>query len=837
MVCIGVRWGVFALLSAALVACGGGSGGGDGGGAGSSTVSVSVTGSGEVSASGADITCSSTCSGSVPNGTQVTLTATAAGGYQFAGWGGACSGTGDCRLTISAATSVTAGFTQVAAGGNALTVSKAGSGTVTSSPSGINCGADCSESYSSGTSVTLTAQAANGYTFSGWSGPCSGTGSCTVSMSQARVVSATFSSTGAGGQGCTLTRASGTSPTFASSHPKVLLNHAATKTCLQTLLSNGTSSATRFKGMVDTQLNGGNIYGFEPWYAALMYQVTGEVRYASYAIAQTDAFVASEEALISANQRATVAADSYLEVGPTIGSIAIVYDWTYDRLTPTQRSRWIAYANQAVWNVWNHNQARWGSATYAWSGWSVDNPSNNYYYSFLKATMLLGLATRGENTSAQGWIDKFRTEKIGNQLIPTFNSDLVGGGSREGTGYGTAMKNLWQLYDWWERSTGERIATLTPHTLSSMAHMMHSIVPTLDRLAPTGDHARDSTAALFDYHREHLLGLISLFPQERQSGAAKALLDASSVPRMTQYFEYFVDYLNEPPQLPATALSDLSTTYWGSGTGQLMMRSAWDTGATYSNFICGPYTESHAHHDQGSFVIYRGNWLAYDANIDSASGIEQGEEMHNLVRISQGGSVVRQREGAPRCNLLALADNAQFTYAVADVTPIYNGNSAITKVQREYLFLRPSTFVVFDRVEAANGTSRIWTLNVPGTASSSGNTISYVNGANRLDVLRVAPTGLTPTISGRRVEVTHTASGASLFLNVLGTNGSVSNAVAANGTGTTGASITLADGRTATVRFSNTGTGGSLEISAGGGLAAFSGALPTTVIPPPLFRN
>ena len=76
-----------------------------------------------------------------------------------------------------------------------LTVSKAGtgSGTVTSSPAGISCGSDCSESYTSGASITLTASAASGSTFAGWSGACSGTAStCTVSMSAAKTVTATF---------------------------------------------------------------------------------------------------------------------------------------------------------------------------------------------------------------------------------------------------------------------------------------------------------------------------------------------------------------------------------------------------------------------------------------------------------------------------------------------------------------------------------------------------------------------------------------------------------------------------------------------------------------------
>jgi hypothetical protein len=215
-----------------------------------------------------------------------------------------------------------------------------------------------------------------------------------------------------------------------------------------------------------------------------MGQVTGAASYCSYAVTQTESFVQSEEALINANQRAVVAEDSYLEVGPLIGNLALVYDWCRANMTTAQRSCWVTYANQAVWNVWHHNDAQWGNATYPWSGWSVDNAVNNYYYSLLEATMLLGLATQGENTQANAWLQQFRTTKIENQLIPTFTRDLTGGGSREGTGYGTAMKNLWRLYDWWERSTDERLANRTPHTLASMAHLMHSIVPTLDKLAP-----------------------------------------------------------------------------------------------------------------------------------------------------------------------------------------------------------------------------------------------------------------------------------------------------------------------------------------------------------------
>jgi predicted phage tail protein len=75
-----------------------------------------------------------------------------------------------------------------------VTVTKAGSGTgtVTSNPTGITCGADCSESYPGGTVVTLTATPASGSTFGGWSGACSGTSTCTVTGNTSISVTASF---------------------------------------------------------------------------------------------------------------------------------------------------------------------------------------------------------------------------------------------------------------------------------------------------------------------------------------------------------------------------------------------------------------------------------------------------------------------------------------------------------------------------------------------------------------------------------------------------------------------------------------------------------------------
>jgi YD repeat-containing protein len=77
-----------------------------------------------------------------------------------------------------------------------LKVTQAGTGkaTITSSPAGIDCGTACRADFAPNTVVTLTASPATSSTFGGWAGACTGTATaCTVTLDQARSVSATFS--------------------------------------------------------------------------------------------------------------------------------------------------------------------------------------------------------------------------------------------------------------------------------------------------------------------------------------------------------------------------------------------------------------------------------------------------------------------------------------------------------------------------------------------------------------------------------------------------------------------------------------------------------------------
>jgi len=602
-------------------------------------------------------------------------------------------------------------------------------------------------------------------------------------------------------------------PVYPTQHPRIYLTPNRTR--LQAALTQGTPAASRFRAKVDQWLAGADIWGFRPWNGALLSQLTSNPAYCVKAVSTVEAQVAAAEAAIAAGQRPVVAFDSYLEIGEMIGDLALVYDWCPAQVTSAQRTRWIAYANQAVWNVWNHTQARWGNLSAPWSGWSVNNPSNNYYYSFLRATMLLGLATKGENAQADAWLLKFRDEKVLGQLVPRFEADLAGGGSREGTGYGVSMRRLFELYLIWQATTGEDLATRTGHTRTSMLAFMHQIVPTLDRIAPTGDHARDSTAAFFDYHRDYLEELMAIFPASPLAQRAKTLLAGSSVPAMTNAFMLAYDFINDPSGIQPLPLDGLNTAYHAKGIGEIYARSGWDKGATWVNLIAGPYTESHAHQDQGSIMIYKGGWLAYDANVQSRSGLSQTTASHSLVRIDRSGVPVRQ-VGVTTSTLQALHQGPGYVYASADVTPAYNGNTAVQKVQRELLYLAPDVVVVFDRVQSAADTAQTWQLAVPVAPSISGATATIANAGHTLSVARIAPVGAAMSVynclsdpdlkGGYRLDE-RLPGGDQRYLHVLAMDGAVASASAS---GATGVTLNLAAGGTVTVSFVRDAPGATL---------------------------
>lgn len=173
---------------------------------------LTVAGPGAVDVPGGE-RCAAACKYAVPTGGAMTLTAVPNEGAAFQGWGGACSGTGTCTVELTGRVEVTAAFgpaspagpppvepppppppppaeppqpppppPPAAKGELEVALQGPGVGRVTSEPAAIDCGGTCRASLDAGTTVTLGATPAPGHTFAGWSGVCSGTGTCAVTV-------------------------------------------------------------------------------------------------------------------------------------------------------------------------------------------------------------------------------------------------------------------------------------------------------------------------------------------------------------------------------------------------------------------------------------------------------------------------------------------------------------------------------------------------------------------------------------------------------------------------------------------------------------------------------
>ncbi|MDQ3678160.1 MAG: hypothetical protein M3401_15420 [Actinomycetota bacterium] len=153
-----------------------------GGDAAGPALVLSVQGKGAVVSDDESIRCAeAACREELDSGSRVLLRAEPQRGWQFSRWSGACSGRGPCRLVVKTDTSVTALFKRVGDPRD-VTVRVDGRGTVVSYPAGISCGADkeCRATFKRSGELQLTAAAARGHRFAGWSGDCDGVRPCVV---------------------------------------------------------------------------------------------------------------------------------------------------------------------------------------------------------------------------------------------------------------------------------------------------------------------------------------------------------------------------------------------------------------------------------------------------------------------------------------------------------------------------------------------------------------------------------------------------------------------------------------------------------------------------------
>ena len=357
----------------------------------------------------------------------------------------------------------------------------------------------------------------------------------------------------------------------------------------------------------------------------------------------------------------------------------------------------------------------------------VDNPGNNYHFSFLEATMTWGFAS-----DSPTWLDLLAQEKLPALVAYFPGCRAVAAARAPATAWRRCVSSI---------STGsgatrpdEDLAALSSHLADSIDYWIHATVPTLDRYAPIGDLARERYPWLYDYHRRLVLEARAMATDPPLAARAAWWLHRISIGEMTSGFNFRHDLL--PAGTVEAAPAPLR--HHATGTGHLFARSSWRPDAVWASFVAGPYDQSHAHQDQGAFNLFAGDFLAVTENVFSHSGIEQGSEIHNTLRFERAGAIVGQHECVNTMTVTGGAGGR--TVAVADLAAAFAGTGAVTAWQRTLDF-DAFGLTVSDAWSAAGGVTAVFQVNVPTLPSISG-------GVATAGALRIRPlVPANPTLS------------------------------------------------------------------------------------------
>lgn len=240
----------------------------------------------------------------------------------------------------------------------------------------------------------------------------------------------------------------------------------------------------------------------------------------------------------------------------------------------------------------------------------------------------------------------------------------------------------------------------------------------------------------------------------------------------------YKDFLWSDPSVVKGELKKLPLSHLSRGPGFVYARSSWEEDATYLFFKCGDRFTAHQHLDLNHFAIYKHAELAgdgghyddfgstHDVNYHLRTiahstvlvfdpeerwpGIRAGEVtandggQHHSWRHHNGAAVdpadwLRQKAEMDIADLLAFDEHGDYLHIAGDATRAYSRRK-LALFTRQIVFLRPNTFIVFDRVKACGPQyKKTWLLQAMRVPERTGDHLIITNGPGRLFVQTLLP--------------------------------------------------------------------------------------------------
>ncbi|MEM6483789.1 MAG: hypothetical protein AAF662_02220 [Pseudomonadota bacterium] len=298
------------------------------------------------------------------------------------------------------------------------------------------------------------------------------------------------------------------------------------------------------------------------------------------------------------NQVDRVARNSYLNAGREFSYVFLTMAWC--DVPAGLEEKWTAWGRRHLGNMpgdGNRNIGMWWRDSDTEQRWSRDNPANNYWHAFFKATTSYVLAT-GDPV----YMDFMRNDRI--PLVKSYYERNPGGGSREGTDYGKSHRDLLQAAALWRDH--DRTEALPQEFIdSTLRFWVQALLPDLRSTVVLGDQA-GSKSRVEGYYCDVLDNALQLAKADDAIAMGRWALHAVEDQCQESNSTYRHLFLHDWPEAPKP---DMPLEYYAQDAGVLISRSSWDDDATLTAYQFGRLGEAHQCDAMGSFQVWsNGRW-------------------------------------------------------------------------------------------------------------------------------------------------------------------------------------------------------------------------------------
>ena len=547
-------------------------------------------------------------------------------------------------------------------------------------------------------------------------------------------------------------------------HPRLFFNTETWPAVRQRALGTERDWYSNIKGRVDRLLTErinateSKEFGVEAAWAAFVFRVTQDVKYLELSKKCLETSLSFYEACYE--QKKSVNWYSTSRVHATLA-----WDWLFNDLTEAERRTYMSRLVQVINNVIKAKPSIYRENI---SGYTTG------FYGVKNCLWFIGCTAFGtgiESELVNEWLVWGHDE---NMKLLEYRQKACGD---DGGGASPTLGYVFGAYPWaeqnffytWLSSTSENIAPDFPHG----AMLTNYIIWNWIAADPVplefgyGDTPHTSNRLPISQLNTHMANIRHLYGQASPKAAALARHIQQTLPNQSYSSSWFIyPFLltkmdNSPDPF---APENLPLARHFDNMGQIFMRSGTGKNDTYCLFSCGGTLTQHRHYDALNFVIYHRGFLALDSGTRYKE-FDNGQHLanyfaqtvaHNCIVIHQpdepparywGGTVTGNHGGQHKqlgSVVKAFETNPDYVYVAGDATACYQHGlvkrqglpdlgEKCNLVTRQLVFLPPSHFVIFDRVDSTDASYRKdWLIHTAHKPTLLNKTIRADHGEGRM---------------------------------------------------------------------------------------------------------